>query len=109
MKDFWTHPLNWVVTADGQPRHEPDLVAWANWMETADRTVACDTLDDGVRVSTVFLGTDHNWTSHGPPILWETMIFGGPHDEAMWRYASLDEAVAGHAYALAVASGLREP
>jgi len=28
-------------------------------------------------VSTVFLGLDHNWGRHGPPILFETMTFEG--------------------------------
>lgn len=29
-------------------------------------------------ISTVFLGIDHNYSNAGPPVLWETMIFGGP-------------------------------
>jgi hypothetical protein len=32
----------------------------------------------------------------GPPILFETMIFGGPLHEYCWRYASWDDAQAGH-------------
>lgn len=31
-------------------------------------------------VSTVFLGLNHNWL-RGEPLLWETMIFGGPHSD----------------------------
>lgn len=47
--------------------------------------IAKDTVGDAV-VSTVFLSHDHNFTGIGPPILWETMIFGGPHDEYQERY-----------------------
>ena len=46
-------------------------------------------------VSTVFLGMDHSW-SDGPPELFETMIFGDEHSEDQWRYATYDEAEAGH-------------
>lgn len=53
----------------------------------------------GVRVSTVFLGIDHQF-GKGPPILWETMIFGGQHNEAQSRYASHDDALKGHQVAL---------
>lgn len=53
-----------------------------------------------IQVSTVFLGVDHNFSTTGPPILWETMIFGMPEEsdlnERMWRYASYREAYDGH-------------
>jgi hypothetical protein len=48
-----------------------------------------------VRVSTVFLGIDHAW--EGPPLLFETMVFGGPLDEEMERYSTWEEAERGHA------------
>jgi hypothetical protein len=54
----------------------------------------------GVSVSTVFLCIDHNWNHDGPPILFETSIFGGPHDGWFQRYATWEEADAGHARAL---------
>lgn len=49
-----------------------------------------------VTVSTVFLGVDHNWSDVGPPVLFETMIFGGEHDEYQQRYSSYADALAGH-------------
>jgi hypothetical protein len=51
------------------------------------------------KVSTVWLGLDHRMTvldGGGPPIIFETMIFGGPHDEEQWRYSTEVEARAGH-------------
>lgn len=48
-----------------------------------------------IRISTVFLGLDHQYGS-GPPILWETMVFGGVLDGFQERYATKAEALAGH-------------
>lgn len=72
-----------------------DVLTWGRWFETADRHVAQEERD-GVRVSTVFLGLDHRFGGDGPPILFETMIFGGPHDEDQNRYCTWEEAEAGH-------------
>lgn len=47
-------------------------------------------------MSTVFLGLDHSHTSKGLPVLWETMVFGGPLDQEMDRYTSREDAVEGH-------------
>lgn len=58
---------------------------------------------DAIRVSTVFLSIDHGW-GDGPPILYETMIFGFPEDhplhEYMERYATEAEASNGHTAAV---------
>jgi hypothetical protein len=51
------------------------------------------------RVSTIFLPLDHSWEP-GPPILFETMIFGGALDQEQWRYCTWDEAAAGHRHAV---------
>ena len=71
-----------------------DIVKWAEWFETADRHVAKEDIGD-VRVSTVFLGLDHQF-ENGPPILFETMVFGGVLDQEMERYCTWEEAEAGH-------------
>ena len=65
------------------------------------RTVALDTFDD-ITVSTVWLGIDHQYGA-GPPLIFETMIFGGPLDEEQWRYSTENSAIAGHAAAVALA------
>lgn len=51
--------------------------------------------DDEIRISTVFLVIDHGLGS--VPILWETMVFGGPLDMEQERYVSCEAAEQGHA------------
>ncbi|MFD7016111.1 hypothetical protein [Streptomyces sp. NPDC059928] len=50
-------------------------------------------------VSTVWLGVNHNFNDDGPPIIFETMVFGGDEDQdqIMWRWSTEAEARAGHA------------
>jgi hypothetical protein len=65
--------------------------------------------DDSIEVSTVFLGMDHRFSGKGPPVLFETLVFGGPLDGLMERYCTRDEALAGHqAICLQVAAAKRE-
>jgi hypothetical protein len=69
-------------------------------MEGPDRLVR-DThlIDPGcnrVRVCTAFLGVDVNF-GDGEPILFETVIFGGPFDWSLYRYCTWEEAEHGHA------------
>ena len=54
-------------------------------------------LGDDAWVSTVFLGMDHSFGREGGPVLFETMVFGGPLDGEQDRYRTIDEARAGHA------------
>jgi hypothetical protein len=46
-------------------------------------------------VSTVFLGLNHNW-SGGAPVLFETMVMGGPMAGEQDRYCTWAEAEQGH-------------
>jgi hypothetical protein len=73
----------------------------------AERLVGRDTIN-GVRISTVLLGLDYSF-GIGPPLIFETMIFGGPWDEHTERYPNLDAAKAGHDRACAAARGLLPP
>ncbi len=52
----------------------------------------------GYRVSTVWLGLDHGigFMTGGPPVIFETMIFGPEDLQEQWRYTSELEAVDGH-------------
>ncbi len=92
--------MNDKYILDGKlPVIEPDLMKWAKWFETADRIVRKDTATvklDGdpvgeVRVSTVFLGLDHSFGS-GPPLLFETMVFGGALDQEQDRCSTWEAA-----------------
>jgi len=90
----------YILDAERHPVKCRDLMAWARWMEESradDRTrVAHTEITTGEHVSTVFLGLDHRFGGEGPPILFETMVFGGPHDGEMQRYATWDDAETGH-------------
>jgi hypothetical protein len=77
-----------------------DLSTWAAWLETHDGRIA-ETLIPGpygARISTVFLGLDHRLDrdSDLPPLLFETMIFGGEEDGSAWRTSTRAEALACH-------------
>jgi len=66
----------YILDKNGKPKPEPDLMKWARWIESEKgiRIVKQEDIDD-IKVSTVFLGLNHNFCGTGAPILWETMIF----------------------------------
>jgi hypothetical protein len=87
---------DYYMLKNGRPVLCEDVVEWARWFETADRVVEQTTIGD-VQISTVFLGLVHGFAlGNGAPLLWQTMIFGGEHDQEQERYATLAEAKAGH-------------
>ena len=71
------------------------IYEWSEWFERGDRLVA-KTERDGVTISTVFLGLDHSFGG-ATPVLFETMVFGGPLDGEQQRYGSWTDAETGHA------------
>ena len=89
----------YILDCRGEPRAEPDVDKWADWFSSGEKQVAVERVGES-RVSTVFLGMDHNFIlgpGHGP-ILWETMVFGGPLDHAQARCGgSREQAEAMHA------------
>jgi len=98
----------WILDDAGEPVPVDDVMVWAQWFEEARRTRANIIAQDRderrgnepeVLVSTVFLGLDHNLFGVGPPILWETMILGGPLDGYQRRYSTRAAALEGHAVA----------
>jgi hypothetical protein len=98
--------VNYVLR--GRAVHPVDkIITWAREFETSDRCVAKTQLGD-VSVSTAFLGVDHAFGA-GPPLLFETMIFGGEYDEWMDRYSSYDDAEAGHNKVVENLKAGREP
>lgn len=84
------------ILCDGQPVREPDKDIWERWFE--QNGAICKIADDEimeVRVSTSFLGVDYG-RGDGPPLVFETLVFGGRSDGDTQRYATRDEALAGH-------------
>lgn len=78
---------------DGSPYPDDGLLEWARDMERGNSV--CLTMVGNVRVSTVWLGLDHAWMG-GPPLIFETMIFGGSLDGEQERYSSEADARDGH-------------
>jgi hypothetical protein len=99
---------NYILGDDGRTPVACDLMEWARQFEARHGDVdpwrvARTEITSGVYVSTVFLGLDHQW-GQGPPLLFETMIFGGEHNGWQDRYSTWDEAESGHAKAVSLAS-----
>ena len=84
----------YILDDDNKPVPVGPMQA-AVWLETNGRRVTVTNLPDDVTVSTVFLGIDHSY-GDGPPVLWETMIFGGEFDQETMRYTSHEDALEGH-------------
>ena len=92
---------------DGRPL---TLLEWAVKFESVEYHVGATHFhEDGVEVSTVWLGADHNYGPTGPPLIFETMIFGGTHDGWTRRYSTLAEAQQGHAAAVAAIDAGKDP
>lgn len=64
-----------------------DLWGWAKMLESREGVVKQEYVGK-TKISTVFLGMDHNFLRlTKEPILWETMVFGGKLDGEMRRCA----------------------
>ena len=89
----------YILDNNNNPVAKPVLEA-AQWLDDnpSRKTVKRDEIGD-ILVSTVFLGLDHSFNG-GTPVLWETMIFGGEHDQYQERYTSHKDALEGHKKAL---------
>ena len=59
---------------DGKIPVPSDLMEWSAMIESGRQVLWQDEVGDQL-VSTIFLGLDHNFSSTGPPVLFETMIF----------------------------------
>ena len=81
-----------------------DVLDWSAWFEKADRTVKKTKISDDVNVSTVFMGLDHSLNGD-PPLIFETMIFGGEDDGWQSRCSTWEQAETGHILAVAMAKG----
>ena len=64
-------------------------------MNGTDKVLALTEIK-GIRISTVFLGIDHNLLEEGEPVLFETMVFGGEFDGACDRATTWHDAMIHH-------------
>lgn len=92
------------ILKDKKPIRASSVLEWGKFMgdREASRVARTDITKD-INVSTVFLGIDHNFTRNGPPILFETMIFGGKLNQYQERYCTWKEAEKGHEVAVKLA------
>lgn len=89
MRVDWREYMEWMQ----QHKYVPRLVDEKR--NPADLTrVGWDEVR-GAAISTVFLGIDHGF-GIGRVQWFETMVFGATNYHGQWRYATWDEAVAGH-------------
>jgi hypothetical protein len=104
-----SRPLYYTLDENEQPVPQ-STYARAQYAQTQakDEWEQIKTSVNGHLVSTIFLGIDHNLSSKGDPVLWETMVFPTENDEiTSWdeeysdRYTSADDARKGHAKAVA--------
>lgn len=88
--------MSWYILDEKNKPVASNIVDCGIWLQNNPerKAVKQEKIGD-VRVSTVFLGLDHAWNSN-IPVLWETMIFGGEHDQYQDRYTSIEDAVEGH-------------
>jgi hypothetical protein len=64
----------------------PEALQWATYFEGIDRKVRQTITPYGERLSTVFLGLDHNFNFfEGPPLIFETMLFAPDPDKVRRR------------------------
>lgn len=107
MNDDLRKKLNeegWKIERRGLPMHYDrqgvpiGLGDFAMLMSDPSYRIVAQTNIDVARVSTIWLGIDHRFMQSGPPILFETMIFGYEFelDGYQHRYTTEEEARTGH-------------
>ncbi len=88
-----TRKMHYILTNDRE------VVAvsakeWGRWFDTTDRHVA-DLRDEDIRISTTFIGLDHS-SGDGPPLVFETLVFGGPLDGEEEHCSTWQQAIEMH-------------
>jgi len=92
---FWW-PL-FVLDADERPVACHDLDKWAEHRRDDPRVYVGNDVYGEYRVSTVFMGTcAYEFDDADRPILWETIVSRAGAPLTAERYASADDARAGH-------------
>jgi hypothetical protein len=91
--------LHYILGDDGRTPVAVDLLTWGRWLESQKpdgaALVGLTRVEDA-EVSTVFIGLNQRHRADGPPLLFETLVFGGRLDGQGRRYATYDQAETGH-------------
>ena len=98
-----TRPHFWVLEGH-EPRPATPL-AWAHQFEWHGRIVA-ETRTGATHISTVFMGVELLFNNDGPPLLFETLVYGGAYDGQRALYATWEEAQNGHQTMVMITQGL---
>lgn len=89
-------PIYYTLDDDKNVVPVSDVKEWAKLFENEGARRVASTSMKSVWVSTVFLGLDHSF-GEGPPLLFETMVFGEDENEnETHRYSTWAEAEQGH-------------
>ena len=86
----------YIMNKNNEPQICEDPREWGAWYEKADRRIALTRLQSGVEISTVFLAMDYCFGDNGPPLIYETMVFGGTDTQSCRRYSTWERALEGH-------------
>ena len=86
---------NFYILKDKKVIPVEDISEWSEFYEDIKNSRVDQTVKDGVRVSTVFLGIDHSFMGN-IPLIFETMIFGGENDQYQDRCSTWKQAEAMH-------------
>lgn len=93
-----------VIVLEGEKTEV--LLRWAEFFEDPkNKRIMITKINNTITISTVFLGLDHSFGFGGPPLWFETMIFGGVHDGFQVRYSTYREAISGHRIAVNLVRG----
>lgn len=100
--------MRWYTLDEDKKPVLTDMLEAADWLEKERKKPVGESLwkigEDSVgeaSVSTVFLGLDHGFSESGPPLLFETMIFGKTsYEHYQERSYTWDDALRAHAEAL---------
>jgi hypothetical protein len=84
----------YLIGEDHVPYAVYDLAQWALEYSRAFRHVARTEMEGGLVVSTIFTGVEAS--PIGEPMLFETMVFRGDDSWGRYRYATWEQADAGH-------------
>lgn len=104
--------LYYIIDDDTkQIRHPVNLDEYIQWCEQhcdviggVSVRIAYSELAPDVDVSTIFMTLDHSF-GFGPPVLYETIVFGGPLNLYRRRYHTEEEALRGHEQTVAMLRG----